>query len=214
MTTMFVCKNGDNNENNAHRDTTMVLDRERRNDVPMVPISLKRGGTTFTAFWRVPVADTSQWAIWRQIAEKAAARQFFSHILIDAVIIMVCANLSSSAAVVATTAILVRRYRKSASTSKRCDDKKLLHHLDQMVNILLTLSGVQFTQILLSLQKEEFDLKMKLLDIADERKIQLIQKRLGKMKEMMDVIEKKIDRVPPTKLDFHKEQTVELKNFS
>ena len=67
---------------------------------------------------------------------------------------------------------------------------------------LLSISDAQYTQELLGLQNQEFDLEMKLLDVVDDRKKQLIKARLGKLKEMMDMIQRKINKSPPVDLQF------------
>ncbi len=67
---------------------------------------------------------------------------------------------------------------------------------------LLSISDAQYTQELLGLQNQEFELEMKRLDVVDERKKGLIHARLMELKEMVEVVERKVNKKLPTNLEF------------
>ncbi len=54
----------------------------------------------------------------------------------------------------------------------------------------MSISNAQCAQELFGLQNQEFVLEMKLLDVVDERKRELIHARLMNLKEVLEIIEK------------------------
>ncbi len=63
----------------------------------------------------------------------------------------------------------------SSSSTKSPDDTELMQCVDNIRRTIMALLDAQFTQELLGLQNQEFDLEMKLLDTLDNGK-KLIQK--------------------------------------
>ena len=61
---------------------------------------------------------------------------------------------------------------------------------------LITISDAQYTQELIGLQNQEFELEMKLLDVEDERKREFITSRLRQLKYMMETIEGNSTKAP------------------
>ena len=87
-----------------------------------------------------------------------------------------------------------KKIKSEKSSTGSIDESELVQYVDTMGRNLLTLSDAQYTQEIIGLQNQEFELEMKLIDVVNERKIRLINARLVAVRNMIHTVQQKINK--------------------